>query len=181
MTKFELYNLPLRNLTDTPTAFEYDLNNEFFKKINSPEVERGNMKAVVSAKKKAAVFELKIELSGSVTIPCDRCLADMQQPINYHETLLVKFGEQFSEEGEVVIVPESDGKINLAWFFYEMIVVNIPIKHVHPAGECNKTMEAKLKRHSVHSKNDDGEDDFFDDDDFDEDDDEPQWEPLPEE
>jgi uncharacterized metal-binding protein YceD (DUF177 family) len=158
MSKFQLYNVPLKDITEVGATFDYDLNNEFFKKIDSPEVERGNVKATVAAKKKTATFELKIELSGSVTLPCNRCLDDMQQPITHKETLLVKFGEGFSEEGEIVIVPEADGKINLAWFFYEMIVLNIPIKHVHAPGECNKAMEAKLKKHTVKHTNDYEED-----------------------
>jgi uncharacterized metal-binding protein YceD (DUF177 family) len=83
----------------------------------------------------------------------------------------VKFGEQFSEEDEIVIVPESDGGINIAWFLYEFIVLNIPMKHVHATGECNKTMVGKLKKHIIRQKDDLDDDDntaleFDDDDDF---------------
>ncbi|MDR2854279.1 MAG: DUF177 domain-containing protein [Prevotellaceae bacterium] len=183
MSKFELYNLPLKDLTETTAVFKYDLDDAFFKKIDSPEAEKGNIKAIVSAKKRNTDFELTVELNGYVTLPCDRCLDDMQQPIQHKETLLAKLGAAFGEDGETVIVPETDGFINLAWFFYEMIVVNIPIKHVHASGECNKTMQQKLRKHSVHSLEDADEmpdiDDF--DDDFSSDDStdiDPRWEKL---
>ena len=91
----------------------------------------------------------------------------MNQSIQYKEKLQVKFGESFSEEGDIVIVPESDGAINIAWFLYEFIVLNIPIKHVHVTGECNKTMVSKLKKHITRQKNvddDEAEDISFDDD-----------------
>ncbi|MDR2824263.1 MAG: DUF177 domain-containing protein [Prevotellaceae bacterium] len=167
MTKFSLYNIYLKDLLQTSQEFDFELNNEFFKKIDSPEVERGSIKATVEARRKSQSFELKISLNGYVIVSCTRCLDDMRQLITHHETLMVKFGEEFGEEDDTVIVPGTDGYINLAWFFYEMIVVNIPIKHIHAAGECNNAMRQKLKKHSVRSLNDDDEND--DNDDFDSD------------
>jgi len=170
MSKFEQYNVVLKDLNDETKTFEYDLNDAYFQKIDSDEVKKGNVKAIVSVQKKQDLFELKFSLEGSILIPCDRCLDDMEQPIQYKEKLQVKFGATFSEENEIVIVPESDGGINIAWFLYEFIVLNIPIKHVHPAGECNKMMVTKLKRHIIRQKDDIDEDGtplLFDDDDDD--------------
>lgn len=155
MSKFEQYNIVLKDLNpDETRQFEFDLDNAYFKKIDSPEVQIGNIIAKVSVQKKMSTFELKFDLNGVISIPCDRCLDSMEQAIHYKEKLLVKFGAQFSEEDEIVIVPESDGGINIAWFLYEFIVLNIPIKHVHPAGECNKTMVVKLKKHIAHHRSD---------------------------
>jgi uncharacterized metal-binding protein YceD (DUF177 family) len=171
MSKFELYNIVLKDIVTETRVLEFDLDNAFFKKIDSPEIQTGNVKAKVSVQKKTATYELKFEIDGLVNIPCDRCLDNMEQPIHYKEKLLVKFGEQFSEEDEIVIVPESDGGINIAWFLYEFIVLNIPMKHVHATGECNKTMVGKLKKHIIRQKDDLDDDDntaleFDDDDDF---------------
>ncbi|MDR0811498.1 MAG: DUF177 domain-containing protein [Paludibacter sp.] len=153
MSKFALYNIDLKNITENSQAFHFVLDDDYFKKIDSPEVQRGNINAQITVNKKPEnAFELKFLLDGYVIVPCDRCLDDMHQPISYKENLMVKFGSTFTEEGEVVVVPETEGAINVAWFLYEFIVTNIPIKHVHPSGECNKTMMSKLKRHIAHSK-----------------------------
>ena len=171
MSKFEQYNIVLKDLNNETRVLEFDLDNVYFKKIDSPKVQTGNVKANVSVQKKTTTYELKFEIDGSVNIPCDRCLDNMEQPIHYKEKLLVKFGDTFSEEDEIVIVPESDGGINIAWFLYEFIVLNIPMKHVHATGECNKTMVGKLKKHIIRQKDDLDDDDttaleFDDDDDF---------------
>ena len=170
MSKFELYNLVLKDINDETRVIEYDLDDAYFKKIDSPEVQRGNVKSKVSVHKKLNTFELQFQLDGSITIPCDRCLDDMEQPIHYKEKLQVKFGDKFAEEDEIVIVPENEGAINVAWFLYEFIVLNIPIKHVHATGECNKTMVVKLKKHITRQKDDTDDDnsslEFDDDDDF---------------
>ena len=184
MSKFELYNVVLKDLSNEMRMFEYDLDDAYFKKIDSPEVQKGNVKAKVSVLKKLTTYELQFALEGTVIIPCDRCLDDMVQPIHYKEKLLVKFGNTFSEEDEIVIVPEAEGAINIAWFLYEFIVLNIPMKHVHATGECNKTMVTKLKKHITRQKDDDDDDsssvEFDEDDDFtpDEIQTDPRWDGL---
>ena len=184
MSKFELYNVVLKDISNEMRMFEYDLDDAYFKKIDSPEVQKGNVKATLSVLKKLTTYELQFFLEGTVIIPCDRCLDDMVQPIHYKEKLLVKFGNTFSEEDEIVIVPEAEGAINIAWFLYEFIVLNIPMKHVHATGECNKTMVTKLKKHITRQKDDDDDDsssvEFDDDDDFtpDEIQTDPRWDGL---
>ena len=185
MSKFELYNVVLKDIDNETRVIEYDLDDAYFKKIDSPEVQKGNVIAKVSVQKKMNTYELHFQLDGSVIIPCDRCLDDMVQPIHYKEKLLVKFGDTFSEEDEIVIVPEAEGAINIAWFLYEFIVLNIPMKHVHATGECNKTMVTKLKKHITRQKGDDDDEDstaveFDDDDDFtpDEIQTDPRWDGL---
>lgn len=184
MSKFELYNIVLKDINSETRVIEYELDDAYFKKIDSPEVQKGNVKAKVSVIKKLSTFELQFLLDGSITIPCDRCLDDMEQPIHYKEKLQVKFGEKFAEEDDIVVVPESEGAINIAWFLYEFIVLNIPMKHVHATGECNKTMVGKLRKHITRQKDDDDDDDNsaleFEDDDFtaDEVQTDPRWDAL---
>jgi uncharacterized metal-binding protein YceD (DUF177 family) len=183
MSKFEQYNIVLKDLNNETKTLEYALDNEFFNKIDSPEVHRGNVSAKVVIQKKLTAFELNFTLEGIIYIPCNRCLDDMEQLIQHKEKLQVKFGENFSEENEMVIVPEREGSINIAWFLYEFIVVSIPIKHTHPTGECNKTMVSKLKKHIIRQKDDETEDDDLmmdDDDDFSNEDTQidPRWDNL---
>jgi len=159
MPKFEQYNIVLKDLPLGATVKEFTLDDVFFGKIDSPEVQRGNVKAIVTIRKKENSFELSFDLNGAIVVSCDRCLDDMEQQIVYKEDLLVKFGNRFSEENDFVIVPEAEGAINIAWFLYEFIVLNIPIKHVHAPGLCDKTMISKLKKHIARSKYDSDEGD----------------------
>lgn len=155
MSKFQQYYINLKDLQSDSQALEYTLDDVYFQKIDSPEVKKGIVNAIVNVKKKLNVFELTFILDGIVQVPCNRCLDDMDQSIQHKEKLQVKFGDQFSEEEDTVVVPESDGGINVAWFLYEFVVLNIPIKHVHATGECNKTMITKLKKHITRQKSDD--------------------------
>ena len=94
-----------------------------------------------------ALVEARLKLS--VAVPCDRCLDDLELPVNTDDTLKVKMGLSFSEEGDVLVVPEEDGYVNVAWFIYEFIALNIPAKHVHTPGKCNAAMIKVLEEHSA--------------------------------
>jgi uncharacterized metal-binding protein YceD (DUF177 family) len=80
----------------------------------------------------------------------------MDYPIETTARLFVKFGKDYSEESdEIVVIPEIEGMINIAWFLYEFVALAIPIKHVHAPGKCNKQMSTKLKKHSAKLADDD--------------------------
>ena len=187
MGKFSLYNISLRGEQADVQEFNYDLNAAFFQAIEAEDVSRGNVSAVLTVKKQIDRFEFVFALDGTVLIPCNRCLDDIHLPILTRETLYVKFGDAYSEEGDnIIVIPETEGEINVAWFLYEFIALQIPIKHVHAAGECNKTMMGKLKKYRVIDKNEDktngGDQDDFGDEGADSDDDidntDPRWDKL---
>lgn len=173
MGKFSLYNIPLRGLSEGKHEFKYDLDKSFFALIDdgTADVKKGDLKVVVSLKKTSVTFELNFDITGTVHVPCDRCLDDIPMDVDTKNKLIVKFGKEYSEESdEIVIIPEEDGEINIAWFLYEFIVLSLPAKKVHPPGTCNKAMSSKLNKHRAKSADDDPDDDSDDDISLDEDD-----------
>ncbi|MDO5571962.1 MAG: DUF177 domain-containing protein [Bacteroidales bacterium] len=152
MGKFDLYKIPLKTMSLGTHEFEFQLDNVFFKNIDGTEFQKGNIKVLLTVIKTAASHEFLFKFDGIIQVPCDRCLDEMDLPITTQGRLFVKFGKEFSEESdEIVIIPEEEGEINIAWFMYEFIALAIPIKHVHAPGKCNKTMTSKLRRHITHT------------------------------
>ncbi|HMM01373.1 MAG: YceD family protein [Dysgonomonas sp.] len=173
MGKFSLYNIPLRGLSEGKHEFRYDLDKSFFALIDdgTADVKKGDLKVVVSLKKTSVTFELNFDITGTVHVPCDRCLDDISMDVDTKNKLIVKFGKEYSEESdEIVIIPEEDGEINIAWFLYEFIILSLPAKKVHPPGTCNKAMSSKLNKHRAKSADDDSDDDSEDDISLDDDD-----------
>ncbi len=150
MGKFDEYNIDLKGLQADTTEFKFQLDNLFFTHIDAPEVQKGNIQATLIVAKKSHVFELSFHCEGYVIVQCDRCLDEMEQPVESNDKLKVKFGEKYADEGDdTVIVPVSEGAINVAWYLYEFIALAIPMKHVHPVGKCNKDMTSQLHKHLV--------------------------------
>ena len=143
-------------LTDT-AEYEYQLDNQFFIDLDAPEVQKGQVNVVLKVRKTSGIYQLDFHTEGMVIVFCDRCLDEMEQPIDTDDRLRVKLGLEFSEEDDMVVIPEEDGYINVAWFIYEFIALSIPMKHVHAPGKCNKEMVGKLSKH-LRIKGDDEED-----------------------
>lgn len=127
--------------------YEYVLDNDFFVSIDAPEIQKGKLHVDLIVKKSMGVFVLTFHTEGSVVVPCDRCLDDMDILVNTDDELKVKLGAAFSDEDDIVVVPEEDGCINVAWFMYEFIALSLPMKHVHAPGKCNKAMMGALSKH----------------------------------
>ena len=149
MCTIESLKIDLKALPQGNTTFEYKLDDEYFKAIDAPDVQRGELLSTLSVNRTDDFFELTFHTEGLVHIPCDVCLDDMEQSIDTDDRLVVKFGEDYSEDDELVTVVENEGILDVAWFIYEFIVLNIPIKHVHAPGKCNPAMIEKIKEHSA--------------------------------
>ncbi len=186
VAKFSLYNISLKNLSPGKHTYEYELDRKFFEAIDGDEVKKGNVKVGLTVNKTSSTYEFNFDLKGVIQIPCNRCLDDMNQEVDSQNRLIVKLGKEYSEESdEVIIIPEDEGEINIAWFLYEFVALNIPIKHIHEPGTCNKTMSSKLRKHRAVSRDDEGDDELDEDTELDDDEDnntsetvDPRWEGL---
>ena len=123
----------------------------------SQEVRRGRVQAALEILRSAGIFTLKGHLEGFVIVPCDLCLDDMEQPVATDCRFTIRFGEEDSEDDELLIVSEDNGILDLSWLLYEQIALAIPIKHVHAPGKCNVVMTEKLSELLPYGNSDDEE------------------------
>ena len=148
MGKFEKYRIDLKGMKENHAHYDFLLDNAFFAAIDSPELQKGKVTVQVDVKKTAQAFELSFNSQGTVVVLCDRCLDEMDQEISSTDKIFVKFGAEYADEGDnLIIVPEDEGDINVAWIMYEYIALALPMKHVHAPGKCNKTMSGKLNKY----------------------------------
>lgn len=180
--KFSLYKIPLKSLTEGVHKFEYILDDQYFKLIGDADsdIKRGKVNIEVTVKRTSSMFEFNFVINGEVYVPCDRCLDDMTMETVSNNRLIVKFGREYSEESdEVVVIPEDEGEINIAWFLYEFVALSIPMKRVHPPGKCNRMMSSKLSKHRAVSPEDSDDDDSdMDDEVIDDAPADPRWDTL---
>jgi uncharacterized metal-binding protein YceD (DUF177 family) len=152
------YEIDLKNINQASSAvFDYELDNDFFNFVEGTEVRQGKVGVTVEVMKVSLAYEIDFHSEGVVTVECDRCLGDVEMPVKTDNKLLVTFGETYSETSdEHIIVSGEDGTINIAWFMYEFIVLALPLRRVHEAGECDEQMSSKLRALCVEET---GEDD----------------------
>ena len=153
------FRIDLKGLKEGQTAIELKLDNAYFEAVDALDVRSGALDVQMAITRKESFFELLFHIEGQVVVSCDLCLDDMLQPVVCDERLAVKFGEEYSEEDDLVTVNEVEGILDVSWFIYEFIVLAIPIRHVHAPGKCNPAMMKVLDEHSAtRSGEEDGRD-----------------------
>ncbi len=136
MEKLDGYIVDLKGMTDDNVSYRWQAGDDFFSAVQGPEIKQGSLDVTLRVKKTSGAYELEFRLQGTVQVSCDRCLEPMDQPIDALCTLRVKMGSEYADDGEVVTVPEREGTINVAWNIYEFAALQIPLRHVHPDGQC---------------------------------------------
>ena len=154
MNSLESLKIDLKGLISEETTLAYDLDDTFFEALDGAEVKRGSLHVSVSIRKVTGFFELLFHTVGTVVVPCDRCLDDMEQPVESENRVIVKFGSEYSEEDDVIVVPEDEGILDMAWIIYEFVALVIPIRHVHAPGKCNSVMTKALEELSADRSSD---------------------------
>ena len=149
MCSLEQLKIDLKELNEGLTELRFDLDNAYFASLDEDEIKRGNVCVVLSVRRTENYFELEFHTEGSVVVPCDICLDDMNQSVDTDDRLVVKFGEEYSEDDDLITIDEREGILDVSWFIYEFIALNIPAKHVHTPGKCNAAMIKVLEEHSA--------------------------------
>ena len=149
MYDLEPFKIDLKSLKGEDATMDFKLDDGFFEAVEAPDIHRGKLNVTLNVHHGAGVYELDFHTTGTVTVSCDLCLDEMEQPIETDNRIVARLGENYSEDDDLVTVPEDEGILDTAWFVYEFIELAVPIRHVHAPGMCNPAMTELLKRYVV--------------------------------
>ena len=136
--------------------FKFRLNDSFFSDYKNEKILGGDIIFDVRLEKTERVMMFFFSFEGEVRTTCDRCLGEMQWPVEGEETLCVKFGDnQESDDEDIVFLPENAFKMDLAQWMYEYVAVQMPIQTIHPADENgNPTCDPEMLSYLSDSETD---------------------------
>jgi len=149
------FTIPVGGLKEGQNIFDFELDKGFLEQYEETEIQDAKLKAFVKAEKTSSHIDISVRITGVVDIACTRCLGVFSYPIDCENRLLVKFGQNNDEsDPDIIIIPKDKSELNLMQYFYEYILLALPIKRVHPDdknGEstCDKEMIKKLNEYIV--------------------------------
>ncbi len=135
--------IPLNGLAAGKNEFRWQAGKEFFEAFENTEILDAELDVTVIVEKSGRYFGVDCEIDGSVTVTCDRCLEDLELPVEADVMLSVKFGnEEASEdhqegEREIVFVPEGDAEFDMSQIIYDYVCLALPMQRHHEEGECD--------------------------------------------
>lgn len=150
------YSIKFSGLSEGMHLFGFSADKRFFAEFEEGDLEEGNVRIEVELEKRSTYLRLNFIVSGEVELVCDRCLEKYRQMIQSRTPMLVKFSdEDLVDTDEVIYLHHGDSQVDLGKLIYELIVLSIPIRHVHPDDEqgeslCDKEMLKKIDEYRIH-------------------------------
>ncbi len=124
--------------------FDFRIDKKFFEYFEFEDFNSTNIKADVNLNKKQTLLEFDFKISGTVNVNCDLSNEPFEQKIDGEFQLVVKFGQEYNDENEdILILPHGEYEINIAQYIYELIVLSVPTKLIHP-GVKDGTLQSDI-------------------------------------
>jgi uncharacterized metal-binding protein YceD (DUF177 family) len=141
------YDIPFSGLKQGRHDFNFTIDNTFFDSFGFEEFNGAQVALHLSLNKLSTMMELEFTAKGTVNVNCDVSNEPYEEPIEGELRLLVKFGEEYDDEDdEILILPHGEHKLNVAQYIYEMLVLAVPQKRVHPGIADGSLKSATLER-----------------------------------
>ncbi len=135
--------IPFSGLKQGKHEFEFEIDNTFFESFEYNEFNNASIHLGVLLNKTSTMLEFEMTAKGAVNVNCDVTNEPYDQNISSFLELVVKFGDEFNDENEeLLIIPHGEHQVNIAQYIYEMLVLAVPQKRVHP-GVLDGTLKSE--------------------------------------
>lgn len=144
--KLKEFDIPFSGLKLGKHHFEFQIDKAFFDSFDYDEFNAASVQVDVILEKMSTVMELAMRAKGSVNVACDITNEPYDQPVKGALELVIKFGDTFSDEDdEILVLPHGEHQFNIAQYIYEMIVLSVPSKRIHP-GVLDGSLDSEMLR-----------------------------------
>lgn len=146
MEKFKYYNVSFSGLSLGKHDFEFQIAQPFFDLFEFDQDFRSpDLKLQMVLDKKNNFLELDFHLSGTIEVDCDLTNEPYREDIKGQSSIIVKFGEDYEYlDDEVWVIPQGEHMVNIAQMIYEMTLLALPIKRIHPDVKSGKSQSEML-------------------------------------
>ncbi len=113
--------------------FEYKISKKFFDSFTYDDFIDTKVEVQLELNKKGTLLELTFKCQGMVRVNCDVSGEEYDQSIVGELNLIVKFGEKYNSDDEVILVlPHHEYELDISQYIYEIIILSTPTKRIHP-------------------------------------------------
>ncbi|MCM4167758.1 hypothetical protein KCTC52924_01439 [Arenibacter antarcticus] len=143
MMQHKEFSIPFSGLKQGKHEFGYTIDNTFFESFEYNEFNDAGIKIAVTLNKMSTMMELEMRARGTVNVNCDLTNEAYDQKIKADLKLVVNFGDEYNNDNDdILIIPHGEFQINIAQYIYEMLVLSVPLKKVHP-GVLDGTLKSE--------------------------------------
>ena len=159
----KLFDIPYGGFKNGDHEVSFIIDDPFFEGLEYSEIKKSNVKVNLSINKQNDLFTLLFNLKGFVNLECERCLEDLNIPIDHRFTLLIqperrqldkletqnhtstieveealiKQGSKYAES-EIRFIDPTAASFNVQQDIYEYMHLSLPIQKIHPDNGCSE-------------------------------------------
>ncbi|WP_188438391.1 YceD family protein [Planktosalinus lacus] len=149
MKQMKEFTIPFVGLKQGEHHFDYKIDNTFFEHFEYDEFNNVTISAEAILVKKSNALEFHFTIKGFVNVYCDLTNEPYDQKVEGEHHLVVNFGDEFNDEDDaLLILPHGSYEVTIQQYIYELIILSLPAKRVHPGvedGTLNSEILEKLK------------------------------------
>ncbi|MEM7101677.1 MAG: DUF177 domain-containing protein [Bacteroidota bacterium] len=134
--KQEAYSINLKALKEGLSNREYTIDTNFFSRFDGSSIKDGQFGVKLEIDKKPKVINLDFSFSGTFKTECDRCLQEIDLPMEGEAKFLLKYSSKNGEDDNVIFITRDQQELDLSKFLFEMIHLVIPMRKVK--AECDE-------------------------------------------
>lgn len=133
MKQLRAFKINIFGLSNNPHSFDFSFDEAFFAEFEDSLVSKGKGTCHVDLMKSDSMITLDLSIEGSIELECDRSLELFDYPISTKQEVIFKYGDEERELSEdVFVIIKDQQEINIGEFIYEFIMLEVPMKKLHP-------------------------------------------------
>lgn len=144
MKRLKEFTIPFVGLKIGKHHFDFKVDKKFFEHFEYNEFNDSNINVDLLLDKKSTLLELHFEISGTVNVNCDLTNEPYNQQVDSIFDLVVKFGEEYNDDDiDILILSHGEYEVSIEQYIYELIILAMPSKRIHPGVE-DGTLDSEI-------------------------------------
>ena len=154
------YKIPFRGISEGIHEYTFHVQDAFFEAMESEDIHQADVHVDLKLDKQSRMMILDFTIQGKIVLTCDRCLGSIDFPIDIEHQLVVKYGRvDKDQDSDILYLGDEEYQLDVSSMIYENIVLEIPIRKVHPDDEngdstCDEEQISLIKQYSKRAGND---------------------------
>ena len=126
------YRIVISRVTQSGIKLDYELDTAFFAAAPEGSVREADIDVHLDLYKVKEGIRTKVQLYGSIGTNCDRCLQEIDYPLNCTESLLYTTSQKLVDENPTtaILLEEEQTEIDFSQDLYDLSLLQLPHKRV---------------------------------------------------
>ncbi len=127
------YDIHIFKLSNKEHEYAFDVDAGFFEMFENTPIDTGKGKVLVALEKTDSHIAMVFNIDVVLELVCDRSLDVFEHKVASERKVWFKYGAAYEEQSEELVVIPGDAQIiNIAHYMYEFILLEVPMKKLHP-------------------------------------------------